>query len=477
MAATLTHANPAPPAQEAGPFVAPVLDFDLLSKYDTSGPRYTSYPTAPQFHEGFGPAAFEAEIRAANAAATPPPLSLYFHLPFCESVCFFCGCNVTFTSDRTRPAGYTESLLREVARTVPLLKPGRPVEQLHWGGGTPTFFSPDQLRILFDGIRERFAFAPDAELGIEVDPRETSADHLRVLGALGFNRLSLGIQDFDPAVQEAVNRVQSAETTRATILEARARGFTSVSVDLMYGLPRQTAATFARTLDTVLALGPDRVALFNFAYLPDMIRHQKAIDAAALPPAPEKFAILRLAVERLTGAGYRYIGMDHFARPGDELCRAQDAGTLYRNFQGYTTHAGCDLHAFGVSAISSVGPCYAQNHKAIRDYSAAVAAGGLPVQRGIRLSAGDLLRRHVIMRLMCDFALDFAAVEREFNIRFQDTFADALGSLGRMEADGLLRLGPGRLEILPAGRLLVRNIAMAFDDYLATRPARFSRTI
>ena len=361
---------------------------------------------------------------------------------------------------------------------APMVAKQRRVAQLHWGGGTPTFFSPEQLSRLHEATRARFAFADDAEVGLEVDPRETSSDHLKTLQTLGFNRLSMGIQDFDPQVQKAINRIQSEEMTRRVIHEARERGFQSISVDLIYGLPHQTERSFAVTLDRIVRLNPDRVALFNFAYLPEMIRHQKAIKAGTLPSSGEKLAILRRAIRIFTDAGYRYVGMDHFAKPDDELCRAQDAGTLYRNFQGYTTHAGCDLYAFGVSAISQIGRAYSQNRKNIHEYKAAIQTGGLAVQRGIRLTDDDLLRREIIMRLLCDFALDPAEIEKKFGIHFASRFADALQALAPMETDGLIHRESGKIIVTPTGRLLIRNICMPFDAYLRKKPGqKFSRTV
>jgi len=453
------------------------VDDALLLKYDASGPRYTSYPTAPQFTQEFSSTDLLREMEEIHALKKPSDLSLYFHLPFCESVCFFCGCNVTFTSDRKRPVGYTDLVIREMDRVAPGLRKGRRVAQLHWGGGTPTFFKPDQLRRLHEATRARFEFAPDAEIGLEVDPRETTSEHLKTLQELGFNRLSMGIQDFDARVQKAVNRIQTEEMTRGVIEEARSRGFQSISVDLIYGLPHQTEASFGKTVEKILALAPDRIALFNFAYLPKMIRHQKAIHAEELPSSREKLAILRSAIAAFTGAGYRYIGMDHFAKPGDELCRAQEAGTLYRNFQGYTTHAGCDLHAFGVSAISQVGRTYAQNQKNIHDYEKAILGDGLATQRGIRLSDDDMVRRDVIMRLMCDFAIDKSAFSERHGIDFDSCFDDALKKMKPMEADGLIACNGSKMEVTPVGRLLVRNICMLFDAYLGVSEREFSRTI
>ncbi|MCC7517693.1 MAG: oxygen-independent coproporphyrinogen III oxidase [Verrucomicrobiae bacterium] len=455
-----------------------MIDFSLVAKYDRTGPRYTSYPTAPHFTEAFTAESFREEIRRTNAAKDAPPLSLYFHLPFCESVCFFCGCNVTFTSDRKRPEAYTESLVREMDAVAALVDRGRRVEQLHWGGGTPTFFRPEQMRALHEATRARFAFAPDAEVGLEVDPRETTEAHLQTLAALGFNRLSLGVQDFDPRVQKAVNRIQHEDLTRCTIAQARDEGFTSVSVDLIYGLPHQTEASFVTTIEKVLALDPDRVAVFNFAYLPEMIRHQKAIPKAALPSPGEKLAILRRASEALAAAGYRYVGMDHFAKPEDDLCRAQDDGRLTRNFQGYSTHGGCDLFAFGVSAISQVGRVYAQNHKNVHLYEARARADGFATQRGILLTPEDEIRREAILRLMCDFRLDTAAFGEKHGISFPAHFADALEALVPMERDGLLAFHGNLLEITPTGRYLIRNICMAFDARLAEKPGHpFSRTV
>ncbi len=458
--------------------VIPVIDESLTAKYDKPGPRYTSYPTAPQFTPDFDESKLRAEIARENAAHPDKPLSLYFHLPFCESVCFFCGCNVTFTSDRKRPAPYIDFLCKEMDTITAQIAPERKVEQLHWGGGTPTFFSPEQLLILWEGIRERFAFAPGAEIGLEVDPRETTTAHMDALAQAGFNRLSMGLQDFDPAVQKAVNRIQPYEITRRVIEEGRERGFKSVSVDLIYGLPFQTVTSFESTIERVLTLNPDRIALFNFAYLPEMIKHQKAIKAETLPSPSVKLAILRLAIDEFTRAGYRYIGMDHFAKPDDLLCRAQDEGTLYRNFQGYTTHKGCDLFAFGVSSISQIGHSYSQNLKNIHDYEKAVLSDKLPVQRGILLSREDRLRHDVIMSLLCHFEIPFARFEKEYGIIFQEHFAGAFAALEAMRADGLLEWDKNKLRVTPLGRLLVRNICMPFDEYLAENPAtKFSRTV
>ncbi|MBI4585097.1 MAG: oxygen-independent coproporphyrinogen III oxidase [Planctomycetes bacterium] len=457
----------------------PVFDQELILKYDQPGPRYTSYPPAPYFHEGFGAAAYEEEIRRTNAAGTRRPLSLYFHLPFCKSVCYFCGCNVHFTKNVALSDVYVDHVLKEMDALSPLIRKERKVEQVHWGGGTPTFMPAATLRRLFDGTSRRFTLDARAEIGVEIDPREVTEDHLQMLAECGFNRISMGIQDFDPAVQKAVHRLQSEELTRRVFDRCRELRFESINVDLIYGLPYQTAETFQRTVEKIVEIGPDRLALFNFAYLPDLIGHQRAIPAAALPSPVEKLRILQMVVERLTAAGYVFIGMDHFARPEDELTAALKDRTLYRNFQGYTTKAGCDLYGLGATSISQVGRCYAQNLKDLEPYQEAVERSGLAVFRGCRLSDDDVLRRDVITRLMCHFVVHKAEIEAEHGIVFDEVFGEALESLRPMERDGLLSLRPDRLEILPLGRLLVRNIAMAFDAYLK-KPGgakRFSRTV
>ncbi len=455
-------------------FVVPEVDERLLLKYDQSGPRYTSYPTAPNFTPSFG-----EEIYRKRLASSPSDnLSIYCHLPFCESVCFFCGCNVTFTSDRSRPEPYIGILTREMDLVLAHLPPGKKVRQLHWGGGTPTFFQPGQMRRVWEALVERFHIAADAEIGIEIDPRETSPEHLQVLRECGFNRLSMGVQDFHPEVQKAINRIQPKELTCGMIRRAKEMGFASVSVDLIYGLPCQTPQSFEETLASTIEADPDRIALFNFAYLPEMIRHQKAIAADRLPTPQQKIEILSTAIREFTAAGYRYVGMDHFAKPGDEMCRAQDEGTLYRNFQGYTTHAGCDLLAFGVSSISQVGASYAQNEKNIHDYVRRVEAGQLPVMRGVNLVDDDILRRDVIMRLMCDFRLDFSYFSGKHGRDFPVYFSRELAALAPLIEDGLVALGRDGIEVTPPGRLLVRNICMVFDRYLSQAMGyKFSRTV
>jgi len=454
---------------------APVFDKRLLLKYDRPGPRYTSYPTAPHFHEGISEEDYEAELRG----RPDRPLSLYVHLPFCSSLCYFCACNVIYTKDRSLGEAYVSLLEREVGRIARVLPSAGEVMQLHWGGGTPTTLPAEQLRRLFVILKRTFPMAEGAEIGVELDPREVTGDHLDVLQECGFNRISIGIQDFDPKVQEAVHRIQPEEMTRKVFDGCRERGVESINVDLIYGLPHQTAKSFESTVDRILDMNPDRMAVFNFAYLPRLKPHQRRLPEEALPGPEEKLEILQMVVERFTRAGYLFIGMDHFARPEDELARALKDRTLYRNFQGYTTKAGCDLLGLGVTSIGQVGPLYIQNMRELEPYRDRVEAGRLPVFRGIRCSGDDLLRRAVITRLMCHFVVHKAEVEKAHGIRFDETFEDALRALAPMVEDGLLRLEPDRIEVTAPGRLLVRNIAMAFDAYLGPGEGepRYSRTI
>jgi len=455
-----------------------VFDSELIRKYDQAGPRYTSYPTAVQFHEGFGAADYQALALASNAGGKP--LSLYFHIPFCDTVCFYCACNKIVTRNRARAAPYLQRLHREIALQGAWFDRARPVTQLHWGGGTPTFISAAEMRQLMAVTAGHFQLLSDdsGEYSIEIDPREADPATIALLRELGFNRLSIGVQDFDPLVQEAVNRIQSQEITLAALEAARCEGFKSISIDLIYGLPWQTVDRFQRTLETVIAAGPDRLAVFNYAHLPELFKTQRQIDAGALPSPAEKLAILQAVIERLGAAGYVYIGMDHFARPDDELALAQQAGTLYRNFQGYSTHADCDLVGLGVTSIGMVGDSYSQNRRTLEDYDACLDAGQLAVFRGVRLSADDCLRREVIMRLICHFALDFVTIEAHYAVCFADYFATELKELAGMQADGLLRLSDSGIQVQPGGRLLIRNICMIFDRYLRQQTARrFSRVI
>lgn len=455
-----------------------IFDPELIQRYDRAGPRYTSYPTAPQFHEGFDEAVYRQYAQASNAAGRP--LSLYVHLPFCDTACYYCACNKVATKDRSRSGEYLEYLFHEIELQAPLFRRDRPVDQLHFGGGTPTFLSHDELRALMGELGRHFTLRRDggAEYSIEIDPREVEPDTLQLLGSLGFNRLSVGVQDFDPVVQKAVNRIQSEEETLAAITAARGAGFKSVSVDLIYGLPFQSVRTFLETLDRVLAIGPDRMAVFNYAHLPHQFKQQKRIRAEDIPAPDEKLRILGATIERLTKAGYVYIGMDHFARPGDELAVAQREGTLHRNFQGYSTHADCDLVGLGVTAIGKVGDTYSQNRRTLLEYYALVEADHIPVFRGLALDADDRLRRQVITQLICQFELDFAEIEAEHGIDFQSYFDTELGALRAMERDGLLHLSPTRIEVLPRGKLLIRNVCMTFDRYLRQgSEVRYSKVI
>ena len=455
---------------------------DLLRRYDRPGPRYTSYPTAPQFTDAFGEAALREAALASNGDPIPRRLSLYVHVPFCTSPCFYCGCNRIVTRDTSRSAPYIQRLQREIAMAAALFDSDRDVVQAHFGGGTPNFLSPAQLGDVLDALRRHFRFAqsPDRDLSIELDPRFIVPDDIAVLADLGFNRASFGVQDFDPVVQVAVNRVQSVDETDAAVEACRAVGFRSVNIDLIYGLPFQTTEGFGRTLDQVVAMRPDRLAVYSYAHLPSLFRPQKQIQAADLPTPDTKLGLLQLAIERLTGAGYVYIGMDHFALPDDDLARAQSRGGLHRNFMGYTTHADSDLVGLGVSAISHIGDSYSQNHRALPDWEAAVDAGRLPVFRGMRLSDDDQLRADLIQQLMCQGEIPIGALERRYQIDFDRYFADALDRLAPLVADGLLRREPGRYAVTTPGRLLLRNIAMCFDAYLAQAggaTSRFSRAI
>ncbi len=456
-----------------------LFDEALIRRYDKAGPRYTSYPTAVQFTPEFGNAEYAAEARASNAGGGP--LSLYFHIPFCDTVCFYCGCNKVVTKNRSRAAPYLERLHREIALQAALFDTeNRPVEQLHWGGGTPTFISHDEMRALMAATREHFRLLDDdsGEYSIEIDPRESHGETIQVLRELGFNRMSLGVQDFDPQVQKAVNRIQTEAETRYAIETARTVGFKSVSIDLIYGLPFQSVQTFDRTLDKVLELAPDRLSVFNYAHLPELFKPQRRINAEDLPSPDEKLAILSHCIDRLTDAGYVYIGMDHFARPDDELAIAQANGTLYRNFQGYSTHAECDLVAMGITAISMVGRCYAQNVKTLDEYNERIDAGELAIFRGVKLDDDDVLRREVITQLICHFTLDKPAIEQRFGIAFDDYFATELQELTTMQDDGLLTLHPDRIDVNPPGKLLIRNICMVFDKYLRQQKTqRFSKVI
>ena len=451
---------------------------EFLAKYNRPGPRYTSYPTAPVWDEKFGQTDLEEFFGVADKAGTP--VSLYMHLPFCESLCLFCACNVVIQKDKKAAIPYLDSLKREIEHVRRFVSGNREVVQFHWGGGTPTYLSPAQLEDLFGWTKERFLFADNAEIGVEVDPRVTAREHLETLRKLGFNRLSMGIQDFDAQVQKTVHRIQPHEMTRDLILLARELGFDSINVDLIYGLPYQTAASFAETVDKVIAIAPDRIAMFSYAHVP-WLKKQQGSFQGHLPEGVEKFHIFKAGIRKFLDAGYLYIGMDHFARPSDELAIAQRERSLHRNFQGYTTKAGADLYGMGVSAISSIGEAYAQNDRILGQYQAAVAERGAATMRGYRLQMDDVLRREVITRILCHAVLRKPEIEEKFGVAFDEYFERELAELGPMRDDGLVILDADEICVTPLGRIFIRNIAMPFDRYLHeqkmdSRPL-FSKTL
>lgn len=455
----------------------------LLERYDQPGPRYTSYPTAVEFHDGVGDLQYRQRLALVDADAERP-LSAYVHLPFCEARCAFCGCNVIITRHRDVAAEYLDALDQEIDLLAAALPHRRRIAQMHWGGGTPTYYEADQLARVFDRVRQHFTFTPDAELGIEIDPRVTSSAQLRRLRGLGFNRLSMGIQDFSPQVQQAIHREQSYELTAALIAEARAAGFTSVNVDLIYGLPFQTVESFAQTLEQTLTLWPDRVAAYSFAFVPWMRAHMKALATEALPSARLKLELLALTIDAFVRAGYRQIGMDHFALPADDLGQAAERGELHRNFMGYTVQKTPDMVALGVSGIGEVKGAFVQNTKILPAYYAAVGSGRFAVERGYEMSPDDRLRRDVITSLMCNFRVDIRRVETEFAIDFGTYFREELAELTAAHSpatDGLVTVDAGAIDVTPIGRLFVRNVCMVFDQYLRARTSgakpAFSRTV
>lgn len=446
------------------------FDRDLIERYGGRGPRYTSYPTAVQFRADFSETDYREQARLANAAASASSLSLYIHVPFCHSLCYYCGCSKIVTRNAERAERYLTALLREISLQGRLFGRERTVSQLHLGGGTPTYLDRTQMDRLMVALGEHFALQSDGtrEFSIEVDPRTLSPADVEALADSGFNRISLGVQDFDPEVQRAVNRVQSVEETRDLVQAARTAGFGSVSLDLIYGLPLQTVATFDRSLDRVLELRPDRLAIYSYAHLPQMFRAQKLIVEEQLPAPSVKLELLRHTTEKLTAAGYRYVGMDHFALAGDELVKAQSRGELQRNFQGYSTHGECDLIGLGTTAIGRIGLCYSQNAKEIGAYQSALAQDRLPVERGLILSRDDRIRGAVIQQIMCHGGLDFGRVSERYGIDFAAYFSAELPRLAQLHADGLLELTARGMSVSPRGRLLVRAISMVFDRYLAT---------
>jgi oxygen-independent coproporphyrinogen-3 oxidase len=457
------------------------VDFnaDLIRRYDISGPRYTSYPTVKEFKDDITEGDYRRWARRSNEDPIPRPLSLYVHIPFCDTVCFYCACNKVVTKDHTKAGAYLDHLYREIAMQAVLFDRDRMVEQLHWGGGTPTFLADDEIRELMEVTRQNFSLRTDdkGEYSIEIDPRSVDYNKLSVLREVGFNRVSLGVQDVNSRVQKAVNRIQGIEVTREVTDSVRELGFKSINMDLMYGLPYQTVESFDKTLQAVIEINPDRLAVYNYAHLPTRFKPQRRISEADLPTADEKLDILQHTIDHLTRAGYVYIGMDHFARPEDELARAQGMGGLHRNFQGYSTHADCDLIGLGVSSISKVCDNYSQSVRELDKYYERIDAGKLPLERGIELEADDLLRREIIDQLMCHFFLDIEALEKKWKFNFALHFSLEMPELLEMQKDGLLTLDKKLIKVLPAGRLLVRNICMVFDRYLRDGSAGFSKVI
>ncbi len=455
-----------------------MIDFEKFTKYSKPGPRYTSYPTALEFSSKFG---FEELKKEFESQDSTRPLSLYFHLPFCRSACYFCGCNVVYTSKEDKKERYIEYLEKEMKILSSMLDTKREVIQLHFGGGTPTFFSPAQLKRVIELIKGTFSnFAKDVEISCEIDPRFFEKEHMDVLKEGGFNRISFGVQDFDPKVQEAVHRVQSYEVTKKAIEIAREGGVESVNIDLIYGLPYQSFETFKKTLDLAVSLDGNRYAVFNYAHVPWMKKTMRKIDETTLPDPKVKLEILKYTIDFFENNGYKMVGMDHFAKPDDELFLAIEKGELHRNFQGYTTKGGADLVGIGLTSIGEGKDYYVQNHKDMKEYEKAIDSGILPAQRGIKLNDDDVLRNHVIMELMSNFKLDIKRVEKEFGIDFKEYFADGLSGLKEFEAEDLVSVSDEAITVSPTGTMLIRNIAMNFDAYLKKIPEdkrRFSKTV
>jgi len=453
------------------------VNLDLVQKYNVAGPRYTSYPPATKFIDAISWDDLAGKIDENNR--TPRNLSVYFHIPFCETLCWFCGCTTVITLNHAQGMAYVETLGREVAKLAPKLNPQRKAVQLHFGGGSPTFLRPDEIRRLGEIIHRHFTFAPDIEASVEVDPRRLTRDHLVALREIGFNRASMGVQDFNPKVQEAIHRIQPRAMTQQAMEWMRELGYNSINLDLIYGLPFQTPESFNETLDIVLTMKPDRLAVFSYAHVPWIKPSQKILEREVLPTPETKLQVLKLVIEKLTADGqYVYIGMDHFAKPTDELAMAQREKKLQRNFQGYSTRAGSDIYAFGMSSISQIPDAYWQNEKELPQWQAAVDAGKVPLNRAYFLTDEDKIRRETIMRVMCDLSLDYPAMSQKLGINFQQHFANELAGLAPFEADGLVKRNVAGLEVTDAGRLFIRNIAMCFDNTLA--PAgqrRHSKTI
>lgn len=458
-----------------------IFNQQLIKRYDCSGPRYTSYPTAVQFSHAYTEADYRGWVNASNDDPIPAALSLYLHIPFCDTICYYCGCSKIVTKDKSRAASYVDLLKKEIELQGSLFARDRPVVQIHWGGGTPTFLEDDVIRDIFETLKQNFNVPEDVsgEFGIEVDPRTVDPDRIAQLRAIGFNRISFGVQDFDPEVQKAVNREHTTEQIMQIINAARQNNFHSINIDLMYGLPRQTLASYEKTIETTIAANPDRIAVYNYAHMPDLFKPQRRINEEDIPPPEEKLKILQMTIEKLQQADYVYIGMDHFAKKTDDLVKAQKKGTLHRNFQGYSTHANCDIVAMGITAISHIADNYAQNVRTIEEYESCLNEQKIPVFRGIELESDDVLRHEIISQIMCNNRLDIKRLEEKWGIDFSVYFESALVRLQAMAKDGLLEINQDVLTVTPSGRLLARTICMEFDRYLQERKKeqRYSKII
>ena len=458
-----------------------VFDLDLINRYDKTGPRYTSYPTAVQFTENYAARDYCNWAEDSNNDPIPAPLSLYLHVPFCNTICYYCACNKIVTKDYNKAEAYVQLLKKEIGLQAKLFDRDRPVLQMHWGGGTPSYLKNEHIKELLDTINSNFKLAADAdgEFAIEVDPRTVDADRIHTLRELGFNRISFGVQDFNPEVQDAINRLNSKQQIISVIEAARDADFHSINIDLMYGLPKQSLASFAETIQSTIDVSPDRIAVYNYAHLPEMFKPQRRINEDELPSPGEKLDMLQQTIEMLQDAGYVYIGMDHFAKKDDEMVKAQQNGSLYRNFQGYSTNADCDVVAMGITAIGRIGDNYSQNTRDLAQYEAVLAKDEIPVFRGLELEPDDLLRKEIINQIMCYFRVDITRLETKWGVHFAEYFEHEFERLREMEKDGLVKLTEGTIEVLPAGRLLARSVCMEFDRYLQEKELqqRFSKVI
>ena len=455
-----------------------LFDEELIKRYSKPGPRYTSYPTAPMFSEEIGPNEFRSEISRTNESLEPADLSLYFHIPFCDTLCYFCACSMLITHSDDKKENYLGFLKKEIDMISDLTKNKRKVSQMHWGGGTPSYLLPSQIVGLGEYIQDSFAFDDNAEVSVEIDPRGLTREHLEAFKEIGFNRISMGVQDFDPEVQKTINRIQPEDMTIQVVDWCRELGFESVNLDLIYGLPHQNVEKFRKTVESVIKIKPERIATFNYAHVPWMKKHQNLFKEEWLPSADEKLKLLHLVIDEFTSSGYEFIGMDHFALPEDEIVAAQNNGTLHRNFMGYTIKKGCDLIAMGITGISEVGDIYAQNVKTLDEYYKIIDDDELATFKGYKLSNEDRLRKEIIMQLLCHFKLDKTSLGDAYDLNFDEHFSDALEEMEPMIEDGLLEISDDIITVLPAGRLLIRNITMAFDEYLTDKKEnKFSKTV